>query len=115
MKRLPLIALVLCALSGQANAKPRKTTGVASNCPSGKCQIMPRWNTSTAQGVAEIMAERGVMAHLGGNSGYEGVGMGMTPEQALSNCCYSRSGMSVIDQGVARGRDGRFYACKRYR
>ena len=73
------------------------------------------YTTSTAQGVAEMQASRGYMGHCGGNSGYEGVGMGSTPDQALNNCCYSRSGMRVVDQGVARGRDGRWYACKRYR
>lgn len=69
----------------------------------------------SAQGVAEMMASRGVVQHFGGNSGYEGVGMGSTPEQALNNCCYSNSGMRVVDQGVACGRNGRWYACKRYR
>ena len=68
----------------------------------------------SAQGVAEMMASRGVMQHFGGNSGYEGVGMGSTPEQALGNCCYSNSGMAVVDQGVACGRNGKWYACKRY-
>ena len=71
-------------------------------------------NTGSAQGVAEMMASRGVMQHFGGNSGYEGVGTGSTPEEALNNCCYSRSGMAVVDQGVACGRNGRWYACKRY-
>lgn len=71
--------------------------------------------TSTAQGVAELQASNGRMSHHGGNSGLEGVGMGSTPEQALGNCCYSNSGRTVVDQGVARGRDGRWYACKRYR
>lgn len=71
-------------------------------------------HTGSAQGVAEMMASRGVMQHFGGNSGYEGVGMGSTPEQALGNCCYSNSGMAVVDQGVACGRNGKWYACKRY-
>jgi hypothetical protein len=71
-------------------------------------------NNSTAQGVAEMCARSGSCRHFGGNRGYEGVGMGGTPEQALNNCCYSRSGMAVVDQGVAH-RNGRWYACKRYR
>ena len=71
--------------------------------------------TGTAQGVAEMMAQSGQCRHFGGNSGYEGVGMGGSPEAALGNCCYSRSGMRVTDQGVACGRNGRWYACKRYR
>jgi hypothetical protein len=72
-------------------------------------------DNSTAQGVANMMASRGVMQHFGGNTGYEGVGMGSSPEDALSRCCYSNSGMTVVDQGVACGRNGRWYACKRYR
>jgi len=70
-------------------------------------------SNSSAQGVAELMASAGSCRHFGGNSGYEGVGMGSTPEAALGNCCYSRSGMRVTDQGVAFGR-GRWWACKRY-
>jgi hypothetical protein len=56
------------------------------------------------------------MRHHGGNSGYEGVGMSsVSAEDALARCCFSRSGMAVVDQGVARGTDGNWYACKRYR
>ncbi len=88
-------------------AQSQRVYGYTSNYSSG--------NTSTAQGVAEMMASRGVMQHFGGNSGYEGVGMGSSPEDALSRCCYSSSGMTVVDQGVACGANGRWYACKRYR
>lgn len=68
--------------------------------------------TSTAQGVAEIQAAEGRCAHHGGNGGYEGVGCGPTPEAALRSCC--SNGHPVVDEGVARGRDGRWYACRRY-
>jgi hypothetical protein len=61
-----------------------------------------------------MMARSRSCRHFGGNRGPEGVGMGMSPEAALRNCCFSNSGMAVIDQGVARGPDGRYYACKRY-
>lgn len=68
---------------------------------------------ATAQGVAELCARHRCLKHWGGNRGYEGVGSGSTPEQALNNCCYSRNGWRVVDQGVAS--DGRrWYACKRY-
>jgi hypothetical protein len=70
-------------------------------------------SNATAQGVAELCARHGTCRHFGGNAGYEGVGTGSTPEQALRNCCYSTSGMAVVDQGVAFGR-GRWWACKRY-
>lgn len=71
-------------------------------------------SNATAQGVAELCARHRVLKHWGGNRGLEGVGMGSTPEQALNNCCYSRSGRQVVDQGVAFG-GGRWWACKRYR
>lgn len=73
----------------------------------------PAPSNSTAQGVAELCARHRVCKHWGGNRGYEGVGMGSTPEQALRNCCYSNSGMRVVDQGVAFG-GGRWWACKRF-
>ncbi|NDD53222.1 hypothetical protein EBZ39_04995 [bacterium] len=92
------------------------------NCLNGQCRLAQTRayttyvpNNSTAQGAAEIQANRCSMGHVGGNHGYEGVGMGSTPEEALNRCCYSRSGMRVVDQGVARGRNGKWYACKRYR
>lgn len=70
---------------------------------------------STAQGVAEMMAQRGYVGHFGGNSGYEGCGSGFSPDQAYRNCCYSNSGMTTVDVGYAQGRDGRWYCCRRYR
>jgi hypothetical protein len=90
-------------------ASPARVSGYTST------SSMPTGNTGSAQGVAEIQASRGYVGHFGGNSGYEGCGSGSTPEQALNNCCYSNSGMAVVDQGVACGRNGRWYACKRYR
>lgn len=71
-------------------------------------------SNATAQGVAELCARNGQCRHFGGNRGYEGVGVGSTPQQALDNCCFSRSGMPVVDQGLAF-RNGRWYAVKRYR
>lgn len=122
-----LLCLFLVASAFTVEAAPRRrsytyTTPSTSSMPrvsSYTSSSMPVHSsgggTSSAQGVAEMMASRGVMQHFGGNSGYEGVGTGSTPEQALGNCCYSNSGMSVVDQGVCCGRNGRWYACKRYR
>lgn len=71
-------------------------------------------NTSTAQGVAEIQANRGSMGHCGGNSGYEGVGFSSSSaDAAIRNCCYWGQ-RTPIEIGVARGRNG-WYACVRYR
>jgi hypothetical protein len=101
-----LIAALLVLVTAEAQAGPlrRRSSSSVSLPVSG--------DTSTAQGVAEIQANRRAMGHCGGNSSYEGVGMGMSPQAALNNCC--NNGRPVIDQGVAQGPDGRWYACKRY-
>jgi hypothetical protein len=93
----------------------RYTGPIMSTSPSVP-SVRSHATTSTAQGVAEMMARSGQCRHFGNPAGgYEGVGMGGSPDSALGNCCYSRSGMRVFDQGVARGANGRWYACKRYR
>lgn len=105
-----LLAFGMClSLTGVSEARPRRRSGYSTSyaAPAGG-------DTSTAQGVAEIQARLGRVGHFGGNSGYEGCGSGPTPESALANCCYSNSGMAVVDQGVAQGSGGRWFACKRY-
>jgi hypothetical protein len=72
-------------------------------------------STKTAQGVANIMASYGTVGHWGGNPGYEGCGMGATPEAAYSSCCYASSGMATVDVGYARGTNGWWFCCRRYR
>lgn len=72
-------------------------------------------STRTAQGVANIMASTGRVGHWGGNPGYEGCGAGGSPAAAYNNCCYSRSGMSTVDVGYARGNNGMWFCCRRYR
>jgi len=111
MTRLHLIlALALVSLlAATAEAGPFRRRSSSTTCTGPNCS---GGDTSTAQGVAEIQARAGRMSHHGGNSSYEGVGMGMSPQAALNNCC--NNGRAVIDQGVARGAYGRFYACKRY-
>ena len=123
-----LLCLLFVAFAFNVEAAPRNRRYYTYTTPQTTTSSMPRvasytsssmpvhsGGTGSAQGVAEMMASRGVMQHFGGNTSYEGVGMGSTPEQALGNCCYSNSGMAVVDQGVACGRNGRWYACKRYR
>jgi len=109
MTRLAL-AIILVILATQADARPRRqASSTYAAVPSGG-------DTSTAQGVAEIQARLGRVGHFGGNrtGSHEGCGCGATPSAALSSCCYSQSGMAVVDQGVAYGH-GRWFACKRYR
>ncbi len=115
-----VVAMAICetAEAGPFRSRSRSTTttctadGCGVTTSSSTTRSVTRGSTSTAAGVAAIQAAEGRMAHHGGNAGYEGVGSGPTPEAALANCC--SNGRPVIDQGVALGRDGRWYACKRY-
>jgi hypothetical protein len=71
-------------------------------------------NTSSAQGVAEIQARNCRMSHMGGNTGYEGVGYSSrSADDAVKNCCYWGQ-RKPLEIGVAKGRNG-WYACVRYR
>lgn len=118
------VAALLLVEADSAQAGPWRRTVVRSStqtCTSGDCgsssssersRTVVRGSTATAQGVAELQAAAGSVGHHGGNRGFEGVGCGSTPESALASCC--NNGAAVIDQGVARGADGRWYACKRY-
>jgi hypothetical protein len=111
LTRLLLALVVAACLCTTAEAGPfRRRSSSPQTCTGPNCS--GAGDTSTAQGVAEIQARSGRMAHHGGNSSYEGVGMGGSPEAALANCC--NNGRAVVDQGTALGRDGRWYACKRY-
>ena len=66
-----------------------------------------------AQGHAESMAASCSMVHAASHgSTYEGVGVGGSPAAALASCC--NNGGAVLEEGTAQGRDGRWYACRRY-
>lgn len=97
-----ILSLVFSAVSYGQNTRVYNNTSL-------------RYNVSSAQGVAEIMASKNVVGHFGGNSGYEGCGSGNTREQAYNNCCYSRSGMITVDVGYAQSSSGKWYCCRRYR
>ena len=72
------------------------------------------YTNSTAQGVAEIQANRNSMGHCGGNRGYEGVGFSSrSADEAIRNCCYWGQ-KTPIEIGVSKGRNG-WYACVRYK
>jgi hypothetical protein len=73
------------------------------------------YSTATAQGVANLMAAKNWVGHFGGNPGYEGCGCGATPAAAYAVCCYGNSGMATVDVGYARGSNGTWYCCRRYR
>lgn len=129
MNKFMMIAVVVfAALQGVAHAKPRRgyyqpkqysmptmTTTQTMPAMQSYTSTSSVASNATAQGVAEMMAQRGYVGHFGGNSGYEGCGSGFSPDQAYRNCCYSNSGMATVDVGYAQGRDGRWYCCRRYR
>lgn len=125
MTTVAVAAGAVALTAGEAEAGPfgrrAVTTTRATTCTSGQCgtsstvetaRSVTRGRTATAAGVAEIQAAECRCAHHGGNAGFEGVGVGGSPQAALSACC--SNGRPVIEEGVAQGRDGRWYACRRY-
>ena len=115
--RILLAVVAVAVLSGAAHAGPWKrsvTTTRASTCTNGSCSTAStRTVTRGAQGHAEAMAASGSMVHAASHgSTYEGVGVGGSPAAALGACC--NNGGAVLEEGTAQGRDGRWYACRRY-
>jgi hypothetical protein len=105
----------------QTTAVPKITQPVSAAAVStashstSKATTTASFSTATAQGVANIMAASGRVGHWGGNTGYEGCGMGATPQAAYNTCCYANSGMATVDVGYAQGSNGWWYCCRRYR
>ena len=113
---LAIAALVIFAASAEAGPFRRTTTTTrASTCVGGSCSSASSRTVTRgggAQGHAEAMAASGSMVHAASHgSTYEGVGVGGSPQAALGACC--DNGGAVVDQGVAQGRDGKWYACIR--
>lgn len=109
MKRILSVMVVCCLFASVCEAKPRRQYTSAQSYTSSHV------DNSSAQGVANAMAERNSVGHFGGNSGYEGCGSGSTPEQAYRNCCFANSGMATVDVGYAQGHNGKWFCCRRYR
>ena len=106
------VALILMILAVPVQAGPfglfsRRGGG------SGGSQATTGGGFATAQDAANHMARIGRIGHFGGNSGYEGVGMGSTPDQAMRNCCYFGR-FAIRDHGCAQGANGMWFACNRY-
>ena len=113
---MAILAVALFAASAHAGPFRRTvTTTRASTCVGGNCSSASSRTVTRggAQGHAEAMAASGSMVHAASHgSTYEGVGVGSTPGAALGACC--NNGGAVLDEGTAQGRDGRWYACRRY-
>jgi hypothetical protein len=109
MKKIIVCLIVLVMISSVCEAKRRKYYKKYTNTTYSSVD-----NTS-AQGVANTMASRNCVSHYGGHhNSYEGCGSGWTQDAAYKNCCYSNSGMSVVDVGYAQSKYGMWYCCKRY-
>ncbi len=68
----------------------------------------------SAQGVANRIARTGIFRHWGNPSGgYEGIGMGGSPEAARQNCCYANR-LAARDVGYAQMASGMWVAVQRY-
>lgn len=115
MRWIVFVLIISAAATAEAGPFRRNVTKTSSSaCSGGNC-VSARTVTRShgAQGHAESMAASCSMAHSASHGGtYEGVGVGGSPEAALASCC--NNGRSVIEEGVAQGRDGRWYAVRRY-
>ena len=112
-----ILAVALASTSAHAGPWRRSvTTTRASTCSGTSCSTASTRTVTRgggAQGHAEAMAASGSMVHAASHGAtYEGVGVGGSPAAALASCC--NNGGAVLEEGVARGRDGRWYACRRY-
>jgi hypothetical protein len=107
---------VVTPAATQPTQSAKAAAASLTTSPAPAVQASPvSFSTATAQGVANIMASYGRVGHWGGNPGYEGCGMGATPQAAYNTCCYANSGMATVDVGYAQGRNGYWYCCRRYR
>ncbi len=113
---MAIAALVMWSATSEAGPFRRSvTTTRASSCSGTSCSTASTRTVTRggAQSHAESMAASGSMVHAASHGAtYEGVGVGGSPAAAIASCC--NNGGAVLEEGVARGRDGRWYACRRY-
>lgn len=119
MKRFALALVALAATAGLVTAGPFRRRSVAV-CEGNSCQSSTQvttttttTTTSTAQGVANLIVVTGRFRHWGGNTSYEGIGMGATQAQAEANCC-GRSRMIPRERGFAQMSNGMWVCVCRY-
>lgn len=112
MKRI-LLATILAAIGSTVEAGPLKRASAQSHS-----YVQGRTNSigTAAHAKSQHQAQTGRMAHVGSvpPGHFEGVGFStISPQDALDRCCYSRSGMPIVDQAVVRGVNG-WYATRIY-
>ncbi len=123
MRILIAMTTVVMMLASPAHAGPfrrrsttsttRPTTSMTSTGSTVSEASVRTGTSGGAQGHAEAMAASCSMVHAASHgSTYEGVGVGGSPAAALASCC--NNGGAVLEEGTAQGRDGRWYACRRY-
>ena len=111
MKKILLILIATTMLTGVCEARRSRKKQTTTY----KYTYSTPVDNTSAQGVANTMASRNCVSHFGGHyNTYEGCGSGWTQNEAYNNCCYSNSGMSVVDVGYAKSKYGMWYCCKRY-
>jgi hypothetical protein len=112
-------ALGIAALAGMVCSADagvfRRTRTVA--CTTGQCQSQTTktvsGDTSTAQGAALLIVQRG-FRHWGHPAGlYEGIGMASTPQGAIQSCCFWGR-RTPVDIATARLNNGMYVAVVRY-
>lgn len=120
MKKFFLALGVAASVAGVSDAGPfrRKAqtycTGSACAQPQAVAQKQTVADTSTAQGAALVIVQRG-FRHWGHPFGlYEGIGMASTEQGAIQNCCFWGK-RQAIDIGTARMHNGMWVAVVRYR
>ena len=91
----------------------RKTRVVAS-VPAAPA-VAVKGNTSTAQNAALLIVQTGRFRHNGHPAGlFEGIGMGLTQQGAIQNCCFWGR-RNAVDIGTAQMSNGTWIAVVRYR
>lgn len=120
MKRFAFAMLGLGVVAMAANAGPFRRKAASNACAAGNCPAptavatKTSADTSTAQGAALIIVQRG-FRHWGHPFGlYEGIGMAPTEQGAIQNCCFWGK-RQAIDIGTARMHNGMWVAVVRYR
>lgn len=127
MRYFTLALALTAAAASLADAGPFHRRGRSAACTTGACQqvaqvavtqktVTTTTTTSTlsAQNAAVIIAREGRLRHLGGHSGFEGVGFStVSPDAAIANCCYWGR-RQPVEIATARGANG-WFAVVRYR
>ena len=123
MRRFGLVSMVVLIVSLVSSTAEARwwRRGRSTNTYSSNVSVSVSF-IGDAQAVCEqkaaLQAIRCSMFHPGGSFGggsCEGVGCDSDPLTALSICCYSNSGRTLIGQAVVRGANGMYYACRIFR